>query len=141
MSVIIATVTGRIDPAAWARFTNDQRSPIRRDLDRRTMKVLDKARAECPRRTGKLAATGRKQPGLSGEYPYVDVTFGHESETPYLGYVLYGTSPHHIAPRNDRPNPHLRFVVGGMVVFARGVNHPGTRANNFMMRALPAAAG
>jgi hypothetical protein len=141
MTVIVATVTGGIDNAKWLRFTNDLRSPIRRDLDRRAMKVLDKARADCPRRTGKLAATGRKQPGLSGERPYVDVTFGHPKETPYLGYVLYGTSPHMIAARADRPNPHLRFVVGGMVVFARVVNHPGTRANDFLNRALPLAAG
>jgi hypothetical protein len=141
VTVIAAVAVGHIDTAAWLRYGNDEHGPIRRDLERRTMRVLDAARTMCPRRTGKLAATGRKQPGLSGERPYIDVTFGHEGETPYLGYVLYGTSPHMIAARNDRPNPHLRFVVGGMVVFAKAVHHPGTRANNFLERALPAAAG
>jgi hypothetical protein len=33
----------------------------------------------------------------------------------------------------------LRFMVGGRIVYAKLVRHPGTRPNNFMLRALPEA--
>lgn len=46
------------------------------------------------------------------------------SIAPYSRYVEGGTKPHRIEPRNASM---LRFVVGGDVVFAHGVNHPGTR--------------
>lgn len=49
-------------------------------------------------------------------------------------FVLYGTRPHKIYPR--RKGGVLRFTVGGTVVFARVVNHPGTKPNNFLMKAL-----
>jgi|GEM_PF-3315301 len=38
-------------------------------------------------------------------------------------YVTGGTRAHVILPRNA---PYLRFVIGGRVIFARRVNHPGT---------------
>ncbi len=46
----------------------------------------------------------------------------------WINYALgleKGTKPHVITPRRRRA---LRFVVGGREVFARRVNHPGTRA-------------
>lgn len=52
-------------------------------------------------------------------------------------YVLNGTRPHQIFPR--RPGGVLRFEVGGRVVHARYVNHPGTKPNNFLAQALRAA--
>lgn len=52
-------------------------------------------------------------------------------------YVTGGTRPHRIQPR--RPGGVLRFTVGGKVVYARFVNHPGTKPNDFMQRALRAA--
>jgi hypothetical protein len=42
-------------------------------------------------------------------------------------YVVYGTRPHPITPKP--PRRYLRFTVGGRVVFARRVNHLGTRPN------------
>lgn len=57
-----------------------------------------------------------------------------------------GSRPHVILPRRARV---LRFESGGMTVFARRVNHPGTRAKNWWEpvlrdawpRALRAASG
>jgi HK97 gp10 family phage protein len=43
---------------------------------------------------------------------------------PYAGYVEFGTAPHEIRPKTAKA---LRFTVGGKVVFARVVHHPGTR--------------
>jgi hypothetical protein len=52
-------------------------------------------------------------------------------------YVLNGTRPHRIFPR--KPGGVLRFTVGGRVVYARYVNHPGSKANPFLQKALRAA--
>lgn len=42
---------------------------------------------------------------------------------PHALFINEGTKPHVILPKNV---PFLRFVVGGRVVFAKKVNHPGT---------------
>lgn len=52
-------------------------------------------------------------------------------------YVINGTRPHTIRPR--KPGGVLRFTVNGRVVYARFVNHPGTKANDFLRKALRAA--
>ena len=56
------------------------------------------------------------------------------SEHPATQYVIYGTRPHIIRPRRARGV--LRFEVGGRVVYAAYVRHPGTRPNDFLSRAL-----
>lgn len=61
--------------------------------------------------------------------PQVTISFN----TDYAEYVNDGTRPHIIRPRRAQA---LRFVVGGQIVFARVVRHPGTRANPFLDRAL-----
>lgn len=52
-------------------------------------------------------------------------------------YVINGTRPHIIRPR--RPGGVLRFTVNGRVVYARYANHPGTKPNDFLRKALRAA--
>lgn len=48
--------------------------------------------------------------------------------------VHNGSKRHQIRPR--RRGGYLRFVVGGRVVFAREVSHPGYKGNPFLTRAL-----
>jgi hypothetical protein len=48
-----------------------------------------------------------------------------ETPTPQANYQEYGTRPHIIRPRRRQA---LRFNVGGRVVFAKIVHHPGNRA-------------
>lgn len=48
----------------------------------------------------------------------------------YAAAVEFGTGPHVIVPRRRKA---LRFKVGGSVVFAKRVNHPGTKAKPFMV--------
>lgn len=48
------------------------------------------------------------------------------ADTDYAQYVAEGTQPHVIVPRSARV---LRFEVGGEVVFATRVNHPGNAPN------------
>ncbi len=52
-----------------------------------------------------------------------------ESTDEIAYYYHSGTRPHVIRPRNARA---LRFTVGGRTVFARSVNHPGTRPHPYV---------
>lgn len=53
----------------------------------------------------------------------------------YWRFPALGTRPHVIEPRYAQS---LRFVVGGQVVYARRVNHPGNRASNYHTKTLEA---
>lgn len=46
-------------------------------------------------------------------------------------YLEFGTRPHVIRPRNAKA---LKFNVGGRTVFARSVNHPGTRPYRWLSK-------
>jgi hypothetical protein len=59
-----------------------------------------------------------------------------ESAHPATIYVIKGTRPHIIRPVRAKA---LRFMVGGRVVYARIVRHPGNAPNDFLTRALRAA--
>lgn len=52
---------------------------------------------------------------------------------PYAKYVIDGTSPHRIEPRNATI---LHWVSGNEDHFAKRVDHPGNRPNRFPERAL-----
>lgn len=67
----------------------------------------------------------------------VEVFAGNTAKT--ARYVMPhhdGARPHVIRPRRAQ---FLRFKVGGKVVYARKVNHPGNRANPFLRRGAQAA--
>lgn len=55
----------------------------------------------------------------------------------YAAAVHDGTGPHIIRARRKRA---LRFTVGGQVVFARSVRHPGTRGRPWLMEAAEKVA-
>ncbi|MDX2759134.1 hypothetical protein PV729_45170 [Streptomyces europaeiscabiei] len=57
-------------------------------------------------------------------------------EHPAAIFVVNGTRPHLIRPVRARV---LRFTVGGQVVHARLVRHPGNKPNDFLRKALRAA--
>jgi hypothetical protein len=50
--------------------------------------------------------------------------------------VHNGSRRHPIRPRPSNRSGLLRFEVGGRVVFARAVNHPGYKGDPFMTKAL-----
>lgn len=52
--------------------------------------------------------------------------------TPYATFMENGTRPHVILPRNG---PFLIFQINGATIFARKVNHPGTKKRPFMATA------
>lgn len=132
---LIARGSGSVNAAALEAFVRNPAGPIRRDLTRRAVAVQAHMTRGCPRRLGLLASTIRKNDGHTVRGPSIDVLCGRDGITDYLGYVLSGTPPHLIFPHGRA----LRFMIGGTVVFAAVVRHPGTAPNNFMLRALPEA--
>jgi len=117
----------RLDRAALNRtLTNASRT----ELKEAARQVVNRARVLAPVRTGRLRSSIRAEPprifSLRGS-----VKVGSDLE--YAGWVNDGTAPHVIRPRNRQV---LKFTVGGRTVFAKVVNHPGTRANPFLDRAL-----
>lgn len=106
------------------------RGASRQELERAGRQVLNRAKVLAPVDTGRLRASGRVEfRRLWTLRPQVTISFN----TDYAEYVNDGTRPHIIRPRRARA---LRFTVGGQVVYARVVRHPGTRANPFLDRAL-----
>jgi hypothetical protein len=136
----IGDVRGGVNDAQFTRFVNAPGEPIRVELDRRAGNVQRYQQRRCPRRTGRLVSTSRKNPGRFGLRPYVDVVIGRPGMTDYLGYILFGTHAHEIRATLNRPNAHLRFTSHGQVVYARSVWHPGTKANPFVQESLREAA-
>jgi hypothetical protein len=51
-------------------------------------------------------------------------------------FVMGGTKRHDIRPKNGKA---LRFKIGGTVVYAKYVDHPGTKPNPFLYKAMIAA--
>lgn len=104
---------------------------VYRNMERRLRRVESEAIRTAPGSMGRtIRAQVRRGPG--GEFQGV-VNVRH----PAALYVTRGTRPHIIRPR--RPGGVLRFTVNGQVVYARYVNHPGTRPNDFLKDALRAA--
>jgi hypothetical protein len=107
-----------------------------KDADKRATKGLRLAQIEAPvGKTGALRRGLRKTQSrdVRGRWATgYDVT----STAPHSLFVIRGTRPHTITG-----NPFLSFFwpkLGRNVVF-RSVRHPGTKANNFLGRALRAA--
>lgn len=120
-------------PQLRARFEAIKPSP---DLMRAlALTAVREQKLLVPRRTGNL--------GRSIGIGSVGPTFAETIATAnYAAFVELGTKPHTIVPRNRKA---LRFAVGGgatlagrprsgsSVVFAKKVNHPGTKPHPFMV--------
>lgn len=104
---------------------------VYRDMTRRLLRVEAEAVRRAP---GSMGTTIRAQirSGTGGDFEGV-ISVNHRAAI----YVTAGTRPHMIRPR--RPGGVLRFTVGGRVVYAKYVMHPGTKPNSFLKDALRAA--
>lgn len=111
-------------------------SGVKSDVDRfalpkvrsTTRRVLNRSAILCPVDTGRLRASGRMKVVVTARGPRGKV----EYPVKYAAAVEDGSAPHVIKPRRRKA---LRFVVGGQVVYATSVRHPGTRARPFLGRA------
>lgn len=112
----------------------DLRRVIRRasmtELENTGRRVVNRAKILCPVDTGRLRASIK---GKASRTWTLRPQFTVFSNVDYAPMVHDGTRPHIIRPRTKQV---LKFNVGGQVVFAKVVHHPGTRARPFLDRAL-----
>ena len=73
-------------------------------------------------------ATIKGIPSIDGGGSFEGMLIGRKATR----FLEWGTKPHEIRPRNASC---LAFHVGGQMVFASKVNHPGTKALRFMREA------
>lgn len=110
-------------PAAAAIWT-ERSAPLGQDI----------LRARAPFRTGAMRGSIDERREIS---PGLAIVMFY-SQIDYMKYVLNGTGPHVIRARNAKT---LRWVANsghGPVRFAKSVNHPGTKANDFPVDAMRA---
>jgi hypothetical protein len=91
-----------------------------------------------PKRTGTLASTVRMNTRAGGtKEVHLEMTIGNKARSEVVvKSVMFGSKRHVITPKHAKV---LRFVASsGRVVFTKRVNHPGTKPNNFLERALAA---
>lgn len=102
-------------------------------LTKAAIRVQNEARRNCPVDTGTLRRSITFS--LVGSTPQTR-TARVGSNVEYALMVENGTRPHVIRPKRTRA---LKFQIGGRTIYAKRVNHPGTRATNFLKDALRAA--
>ena len=120
------TASVRIDQSRLQRLLSAVGGPGDRLLRRKAERVADLARQYA-------AGHGSIPEGIIVG-PVVDKSVKVISTNPNTLFVHNGTRRHPIRPR--RTGGYLRFEVGGRVVYARQVNHPGYRGDPFLTRAL-----
>lgn len=89
------------------------------------LEIIIGAKAMVGVRTGRLRRSIKMKQGRTSRYQYMEV--GSNVKYAYMHHE--GTSPHQIRARAGRI---MRFNVGGRVVYARKVNHPGTRPRKYL---------
>jgi hypothetical protein len=113
-------------------FTPNQLGITR--LKRSSAKIATGLKTEQVAMRARLLAPGGMKDNIrvifkGGPAPLGIVICDHEAAS----FVLHGTKAHVIKPRNRKV---LKFEINGRTVFAKQVNHPGTEANNFLLKAL-----
>lgn len=132
-------VTLRLDGAAIARLVHSPAGPIVQDLFRRATRVQIRARELAPSRTGKLRKSIIKRGPYKDNVGPLGIYMVVLSNLNYALFVHEGTNPHPI-----HGNPLLAFYWAngpngpGNYIYA-SVNHPGTKPNPFLLRALEVA--
>jgi hypothetical protein len=98
--------------------------------------LLYRVQADAPRKTGKMASQIGQGPKVHVTGKYLETTVGvnpGKDQRGYAGIVSSGSRPHVITARRGK---YLKFKVGGVTLFRRRVNHPGTRPNTYLTRWL-----
>jgi hypothetical protein len=116
-----------INDAAVARMLNGPSGPVAWNLEQRGKRVGRRARQLAP-------GSMKRKIKVNMESGHVRIECTH----PATLYVIKGTRPHMIRPSTKKA---LKFKIGGRTVFARVVNHPGNKPNNFLLAALREGSG
>lgn len=125
-----------IDGAALQRIIASPDGPVARHMMVVGDMVKDRARARAgvsspPQRVTRGGGSQHLRDAIVKRLvPEADGVEVHViAEVPHARFHHDGTDPHVIEPVHAKA---LRFTVGGAVVFAVKVNHPGTAANPFL---------
>lgn len=108
----------------------------RRGLERIAIRVAQEARNNAPVAKNQWGTGGGKNLRQSINYTYDSSTGGYvvRADKPYALYVDQGTKPHVILPR------FKKFLAwrdpSGKWVYAKRVNHPGTKPTHFFTDAV-----
>lgn len=121
-------------PAAKIRWVPNSAAPV--EIDKASMDLLVKKARAVQREARRMA------PGRMGRKVNAVIVGKHvrvESTHPATLYVIKGTRRHFIRV-NKAPGKVLKFNMRGRTVFARWVDHPGTKKNDFLTKALRTVA-
>ena len=112
-----------IEKTDFGTITRRLEDAIRNLIERTTDLAEEEMKRRAPVRKGRLRGSIRKRVDLVNLE--AEVGLGVE----YAIFVELGTRPHIIRPIRAQA---LRFEVGGEIVFAKLVRHPGTRPQPFV---------
>jgi hypothetical protein len=105
---------------------NSPRGTVGREIKKRAIKVQAAAKRQVGIKTGRLQRSiriyGHKKIA-NGQRMYIG------SAVPYALMHHEGTKRHMIFPKK---RSYLKFRSKGVLVFARAVNHPGTKPNRYL---------
>lgn len=118
----------KLDEAAVKRMATRRSGPVMDDMERRRRNVTRKARQLCPPGMKKYVKGGVIDRGGKKVLTV-------ENTHPAAIFVIKGTKRHFIR-KGKAKGKILRFKMRGKIVYARWVDHPGTKPNPFMARAL-----
>lgn len=121
-------MTFRPNPQGLAELLRGPDGPVARRVLEVGAILQPLARQQAGRDSGELQDTMVVQPGADGRGPFARV--GSAAQHARLHHD--GTEPHTIVPRTAKV---LRFPTGKgstVYVYARRVEHPGTRPNRFL---------
>lgn len=134
----------RFRPAAMAKLLEAPNGTVGQHMQsigrKTTVEAQRLADAELERQTGAYHRGFRSRTivGAKGPRLMIENNATTRDGRQIAPMVEKGTRPHIIRPRSGRV---LVFQVDGRAVFARLVNHPGTRAYRIMERALRRVVG
>lgn len=115
----------RFDADALDFLLDNPKGEVGKHLRKIGLEILIGAKAMVGVRTGRLRRSISMKQARRSRYQYV--TVGSNVSYAYMHHE--GTSPHEIHAREGRI---MRFNVGGRVVYARKVNHPGTKSRKYL---------
>lgn len=96
--------------------------------------MVNRAKVLCPVDTGRLRASIRVE---RRSFLGLRLKWTVGSDVEYAAAVNDGTKPHKITAKNAKA---LRFKWKGQTVIVKSVQHPGTKAQPFLDRALAEVA-
>lgn len=115
----------KLDNARLEIMLNEPTGEVGRHMKKIGLEILGGAKAMAGVRTGKLKRALYMRQGLRGRVQYVQVG----ADVSHARMHHDGTGPRTIRPKTGRV---LRFYVGGKIVYAMKVNHPGTKARPYL---------